>query len=62
MFLLGESYEQRSLVGYDQWSHKESDTTEVTKAGHSVGSFTCGLINSGDFLNNVWRTNEQTLP
>ena len=40
----------------------ESDMTEATKAGHSVGSFTCGLINSGDVLNNIWRTNEQTLP
>ena len=24
----GKSYEQRSLVGYSQWSHKESDRTE----------------------------------
>ena len=40
----------------------ESDMTEATKAGHSVGGFTCGLINSGDVLNNIWRTNEQTLP
>ena len=23
-----ESYGQRSLVGYSQWGHKESDTTE----------------------------------
>ena len=26
--LLGEFHEQRSLVGYTPWSHKESDTTE----------------------------------
>ena len=66
VFLLGESCVQRSLVGYDQRSRKESDTTEVTghspKAGRSVGAFTCGLMNSGDFSNNIRRTNEQTLP
>ena len=28
VFLLGESYEQRSLVGYSPWGHKELDTTE----------------------------------
>ena len=26
--LPGKSYEQRSLVGYSPWGHKESDTTE----------------------------------
>ena len=28
VFLPGESQEQRSLVGYSSWGHKESDTTE----------------------------------
>ena len=28
VFLPGESHEQRSLKGYSQWGHKESDTTE----------------------------------
>ena len=28
VFLLKESHEQRSLVGYSPWSFKESDTTE----------------------------------
>ena len=27
-FMPGESYEQRSLVGYSPWGHIESDTTE----------------------------------
>ena len=27
-FLLGKSYEQRSLVGYSPWGRKESDMTE----------------------------------
>ena len=27
VFLPGESYEQRSLVGYSPWSRKESDKT-----------------------------------
>ena len=30
VFLPGEFRGQRSLVGYSQWGHKESDTTEVT--------------------------------
>ena len=30
VFLPGESHEQRSLVGYSAWGHKESDMTEVT--------------------------------
>ena len=29
VFLTGESHEQRSLVGYSPWGHKESDTTEL---------------------------------
>ena len=28
VFLPGESHEQRSLVGYSPWGHKELDTTE----------------------------------
>ena len=28
VFLPGESYGQRKLVGYSRWSHKELDTTE----------------------------------
>ena len=28
VFMPGESHEQRSLVGYNPWSHKESDMTE----------------------------------
>ena len=30
VFLPGESHSQKSLVGYNPWSHKETDTTEVT--------------------------------
>ena len=30
VFLPGEYHGQRSLVGYDPWGHKESDTTKVT--------------------------------
>ena len=26
--LAGESHEQRSLLGYSPWGHKESDTAE----------------------------------
>ena len=28
VFLTGEFHEQRSLVGYSPWGHKESDTTD----------------------------------
>ena len=35
VFLPGKSYGQRSLVGYNPWGHKESDTTERrTHTGH----------------------------
>ena len=30
VFLPGVTHEQRSLVGYSPWSHKESDITEST--------------------------------
>ena len=30
VFLLGESYGQRSLVGYSPWDHKESGMIEAT--------------------------------
>ena len=30
VFLLGKSHEQRSLVAYSPWGHKESDMTEYT--------------------------------
>ena len=32
----GESHRQRSLVGYNPWGHKESDTTEATSRTHTV--------------------------
>ena len=31
VFLPRKSYEQRSLVGYSSWRHRESDTTEHTQ-------------------------------
>ena len=34
VFLPRESHGQRSLAGYSPWSHKESDTTEVTACMH----------------------------
>ena len=43
VFLPGESHGQRSLEGYSPWSHKESDTTEVTSHAciFSVCLFVC---------------------
>ena len=34
VLLPGESHEQRSLVGYSPWGHKELDTTEATYHEH----------------------------
>ena len=34
VFLPGESYGQRGLVGYSPWGRKESDTTKVTACMH----------------------------
>ena len=34
VFLSGEPYGQRSLVGYSPWGFKESDTTEVIPIPH----------------------------
>ena len=36
VFLLGKSYGQRSLVGYNPWDCKESDTTEHAHAQASI--------------------------
>ena len=39
LFLPGEAHEQRSLVGYSPWGHKESVTTEHTHTKFFVFSF-----------------------
>ena len=36
VFLPGESYGQRSLVGYSPWGHKELDTTNETACMHTI--------------------------
>ena len=36
LFLPGESYGQRSLVGYSRWGCKESDMTEQLSIQHTV--------------------------
>ena len=38
VFLPGEFHEQRSLVGYSPWSHKELDTTEQLTHTHTIVS------------------------
>ena len=37
VFLPRKSHGQRSLVGYNPWSHKESDMTETTKHAYMHG-------------------------
>ena len=39
VFLLGEFHGQRSLVGYSQWGHKESDMTEQLSLHFNSGSW-----------------------
>ena len=39
VFLLGESYGQRSLAGYRPWGHKESDMTEYSTERHSTHEY-----------------------
>ena len=47
VFLPGESQGQRSLVGYNLWGHKESDTTERLIHIHTQGSLVpLNLINT----------------
>ena len=36
VFLPGEYYGQRNLVGYSPWGHKESDTTDQLSTVHRV--------------------------
>ena len=35
VFLPGDSHEQRSLVSYSVWGHKESETAEATQCAHT---------------------------
>ena len=52
VFLPGEFHEQRSIVGYRPWSHKESDMTEqlaqtyiyIYILFHKFASYICGSI------------------
>ena len=37
VFLPGESLEQRSLLGYSPWGHRELDMTEHAHMGSGVG-------------------------
>ena len=45
-FLPAESHGQRSLVCYSSWSHKESDTTEVTHEHVWGGTRPCRMLSS----------------
>ena len=45
VLLPGESHRQRSLAGYSQWGHKESDTTERLTLLTFTGSL-CSPISS----------------
>ena len=56
VFLPGESHEQRSLVGYSPWVHKESDMTEWLIL-YSV-QFSCSVVS-----NSLWpRESQNTRP
>ena len=42
MFLPGKSHGQRSLAGYGQWGHKESDKTERLTLAYLL--FSCSVV------------------
>ena len=44
VFLPGESHGQRSLAGYSQWDHKESDTTEWIRAHTPTYVYMCVCV------------------
>ena len=53
VFLLGQSDEQRSLVGYSPWGPKESDTTEELSAYTASGIWSMSLNLSRSYLSSV---------
>ena len=55
----GESYGQRSLVGYSPWDCKESDTTEATEQAHEffIG-FPGGKESTGQ-VTRVWSLGQE---
>ena len=65
VFLPGESYGQRSLVGYSSWGHEESDTSEATEHSQRKGKtartslwcfcFLAALDNSLREVGTVWK-------
>ena len=62
VFLPGEFYGQRSLVGYSPWGHKESDTTEWRGTGawgkggrRYEAEGQVGLYNLSWPLGDLWR-------
>ena len=60
VFLPGEFHEQRSLVGYSPWGHKESDLAAYPrsrgKTNGCVGPFNCGMA-----LNPQWSVSGRDL-
>ena len=70
VFLLGKSREQRSLVGYSPWGHKESDMTEQLSArahtrAHArvllkLSSFPAGFLSLSSPQNTVSRWLDRT--
>ena len=51
VFLLGKSHEQRSLVGYSPWGHKESDTLCQFSSLEWIMHLDCSVIVSICSLN-----------
>ena len=46
VFLTGEFHEQRSLVGYSPWGHKESDTTDYHSLTAAAAAATATSLQS----------------
>ena len=54
--MLGEFHGQKSLVGYSQWGHKESDTTERLHFTSLLGR---KVMTNLDHLDNDLRTSKK---
>ena len=65
VFLSGESHRQRSLVGYNPWGHKESDTTEWLTLLYTLYIDGCSVGQKeetgpiGDYCNHFWMREER---
>ena len=61
VFLPGESYGERNLMGYSPWSHKESDTTEQVNNNKCVYTLRIYLQHGQMFRVSTYKSKIQAL-